>query len=189
MRGANDEQADVEVKAMEAALTALMPLKPEERRRALSWLWEKLEITGTSPINPSGLPSAVFAGTVPGAAAASASGTPKQFLGQKDPHTDVERMTCLAYYLTHYRGTAQFKTKELTDLNTEAAQPKFSNPADAATNAAKMKCLSLAGAGKKQITVHGEKLVEALPDREKVKALGLKSSSRRKKGKNKTSKP
>lgn len=38
-------------------------------------------------------------------------------------------------------------------------------------NAAGSKYLSAAGGGDKQITVLGEKLVDALPDREKVNAL------------------
>src|SRR5258708_15910352 len=29
--------------------------------------------------------------------------SPKQFLVEKQPRTDVERVACLAYYLTHYR--------------------------------------------------------------------------------------
>src|SRR5712664_747450 len=29
--------------------------------------------------------------------------TPKQFLFEKRPQTDVERIACLAYYLTHFR--------------------------------------------------------------------------------------
>src|SRR6266851_5769825 len=28
---------------------------------------------------------------------------PKGFLFQKQPHTDIERVACLAYFLTHYR--------------------------------------------------------------------------------------
>ena len=31
--------------------------------------------------------------------------SPKQFLSEKQPRTDVERVACLAFYLTHYRDT------------------------------------------------------------------------------------
>src|SRR5437762_3507811 len=31
--------------------------------------------------------------------------SPKDFMFQKQPRTDVERIACLAYYLTHYRDT------------------------------------------------------------------------------------
>ena len=87
-------------------------------------------------------------------------------------HLDVYKRQ--AYYLTHYKTTPRFKTKELQALNVEAAQPKFSNPAVAVMNAAGSKYLSPAGGGDKQITVLGEKLIDALPDREKVNSLRAK---------------
>jgi hypothetical protein len=64
------------------------------------------------------------------------SPTPKEFMLEKQPSTDVERIACLAYFLTHYRNTPHFKTLDLAKLNTEAAQPKFSNTAYSANNAA-----------------------------------------------------
>ena len=55
--------------------------------------------------------------------------SPKEFLFQKQPKTDIERIACLAFYLTHFRDTPHFKTLDLAKLNTEAAQIKFSNTA------------------------------------------------------------
>jgi hypothetical protein len=173
---------DGEVKAMEAAFEALSSLKPEEKKRVLLWLWEKLEVAGPAPAATQSsaspvTPSAVIANAgIP--AVSGATPTAKSFLAQKEPKTDAERITCLAYYLTHYKATPRFKTKELQALNVEAAQPKFSNPAVAVMNAAGSKYLSPAGGGDKQITVLGEKLIDALPDREKVK--GLRAKRRRK---------
>jgi hypothetical protein len=165
---------DGEVKAMDAAFNALCDLKPDEKRRVLSWLWEKLEVggvptAGTQP--PAG--TAAAAANLPNVAppASPANLTAKSFLAQKDPKTDAERITCLAYYLTHHRATPRFKTKQLAAANVDAAQPKFSNAAVAVMNAAGSKYLSAAGGGDKQITVLGEKLVDALPDRDKVNAL------------------
>ena len=159
---------DGEVKAMEAAFNALSSLKPDEKRRVLTWLWEKLEVGGAPPAG-----AAAAAGNSPDVqpTAPPANLTAKSFLAQKDPKTDAERITCLAYYLTHYKATPRFKTKALVAANVDAAQPRFSNPAVAVMNAARSKYLSAAGGGDKQITVLGEKLVEALPDREKVNAL------------------
>lgn len=97
--------------------------------------------------------------------------TPKQFMAAKRPMTDVEKVTCLAYYLTHFRNTPHFKTEEITSLNTEAAQPTFSNTTVAANNAVQKSLLSLAGGAKKQITAWGDELVDALPEREKAKAV------------------
>ena len=51
--------------------------------------------------------------------------SPKQFLLEKRPLSLVERIACLAYYLTHYRDTPHFKNVEVSALNTEAAQPKL----------------------------------------------------------------
>jgi len=105
--------------------------------------------------------------------------SPKLFMAQKKPSSEVERITVLAYYLTHYRNTAKFKTLSLTKLNTEAAQPNFSNPAVFVRNADRSEYLSKAGSGSKQITVLGEAIVEALPDRDKVKQVIAESKSNR----------
>ncbi len=90
---------------------------------------------------------------------------------QKQPKTDVERATCLAYYLTHYRDTPYFKTLDISKLNTEAAQVKFSNAAVAVDNATKSRYLVAATKGNKQLSSLGEQFVLALPDRDKVKEV------------------
>lgn len=95
--------------------------------------------------------------------------SPKDFLREKSPKTDVERIVCLAYYLTHYRDMPHFKTIDLSTLNTEAAQPKLSNPTVATNNASLSGLLVAAGKGNKQISAIGESFVQALPDRELAK--------------------
>lgn len=95
--------------------------------------------------------------------------SPKQFCHEKDPRTDIERIVCLAYYLAHYRNQSDFKTLDLSKLNTEAAQLKFSNPTVAIHNAIKRGLITSAGKGAKQISAVGEIFVDALPDREKAK--------------------
>jgi len=59
-----------------------------------------------------------------------------------------------------------FKTLDLARLNTEAAQPKFSNAAYTATNAVKMGYLVPAPKGNRQVSAAGEQFVQALPDRD-----------------------
>jgi hypothetical protein len=126
---------------------------------------------------------AQFAGYRP----APSASNPKQFMAEKKPASDVERVTCLAYFLTHFRDTPQFKTKDLTALNREAAQPGFSNMTVAARNATQQDYLALAGGGRKLITSRGEAVVQALPDRDKVRAaLNANSTPRRRKKRKKT---
>jgi hypothetical protein len=94
----------------------------------------------------------------------------KEFLLEKQPKTDVERIACLAYYLTHYRGSPHFKTTDLSMLNTEAAQPKFANTTYSSNNAVKMGYLVPSTKGQRQLSAIGERFVRALPDREAAKA-------------------
>lgn len=103
--------------------------------------------------------------------------SPKQFLFEKKPTTDVERIACLAYFLTHFRQTPHFKTNDLTQLNTEAAQVRFSNAALAANNALKLGYLTHATKAHKQLSALGEQYVQTLPDRD---AARLKMSAGRK---------
>lgn len=97
--------------------------------------------------------------------------SPKEFLIQKQPQTDVERVVCLAYYLTHYRETPYFKALDISKLNTEAAQPKFSNAGISVNNATLRGYLAQGTKGNKQVSAQGELFVQALPDREAARAI------------------
>ena len=98
--------------------------------------------------------------------------SPKEFLKHKDPQTDIERVACLAYYLTHYRDSRYFKTIDISTLNTEAAQRKFTNPTVAVKNAyARGYLASVQQKNHRQISAIGEQYVEALPDRQSAKAV------------------
>lgn len=108
--------------------------------------------------------------------------TIKQFMVQKQPKSDMERIACLAFYLTHNKQITSFKTIDLTHLNIEAAQPKITNPSASARNAVSQQYLASAGGGKKQITPRGEALVNALPNRSEVnkalKSIPLRGNKR-----------
>lgn len=106
--------------------------------------------------------------------------SPKEFLFEKKPQSDVERVTALAYYLTHYRDTPYFKTLDISKLNTEAAQAKFSNAAYAVENATKYGYLVPASKGNKQLSAPGELFVQALPDREAAKSAMQNARPKRK---------
>ncbi|HXM22491.1 MAG TPA: hypothetical protein VN948_14640 [Terriglobales bacterium] len=99
---------------------------------------------------------------------------------EKQPRTDVEKVACLAYYLTHYRETPFFKTLDISKLNTEAAQTKFANPTVAVDNAGKQNYLVPASKGNKQLSALGEQFVQALPDRDKARAIMANARPRRK---------
>lgn len=92
---------------------------------------------------------------------------------EKNPKTDVERIACLAYYLTHYRATPHFKTLDVSTLNTEAAQPKFSNTTYSANNAVKLGYIVPSTKGHRQLSALGERFVQALPDRDAAKDVLL----------------
>jgi len=111
---------------------------------------------------------------------------PKDFLLQKQPKTDVERAACLAYYLTHYRETPHFKTLDLSLLNTEAGQIKFSNTAAVIATAARAGLLGSADNGTKKLTAQGERFVDALPDRAAAKEV--QAAIRNRRGRAKSSK-
>ncbi len=115
--------------------------------------------------------------------------SPKEFTLDKEPRTDVERVACLAYYLTHYLSTPYFKTLDISKINTDAAQPKFSNATVAVDNAAQLGFLVPAVKGMKQLSALGEQFVRALPDREAAKAVRAKVRRRRGKKTSKDAEP
>jgi hypothetical protein len=151
--------------AMRAAVTALEPLENEEQAEALRWIAKTLKVSDVveAPIEEPIVPNEDVGG--------DKDQTPKAFMAEKRPSTDLERYTCLAYYLTHHKGTQEFKTRDISKLNTEAAQPKMSNASQVGKDAVKAKLLAGAGGGKRQITDFGERVVRALPDKEAVKAV------------------
>lgn len=158
------DHAIQELDALKTALEALSPLDADARGRAIAWLGSALEVGGTQMTGPATGPNSDAPGD-------GDFGPAKQFLAQKAPRSDIERVTVLAYYLTHARGKAHFKTAELSTLNTEAAGPRLSNASYAASNAQKKKgYLAAAPGGAKQITARGEALVNALPDYEAAEA-------------------
>jgi len=106
--------------------------------------------------------------------------SPKEFLLEKKPVTDIERVTCLAYYYAHYRNTPHFKTLDISKLNTDAAQIKLSNAAAAVENAVTAGYLVPAGKGNRQISAIGELYVQALPDRVAAKEAIAHVKRRRK---------
>jgi hypothetical protein len=116
-----------------------------------------------------------------GSGAAATNLKPREFIAQKKPSTQYERVACLAYYLTHNNNVTEFGTKEIETMNKDAAQQRILNPKQIVNDTmTKYGYLSAAGSGNKQITVLGENVVNALPDREAVKAAIAESRPQKK---------
>ena len=161
---------------------AVLPLKPELRVRAHAMLGAFLGITApNAETQPAGHRS-------PPPTQIASRESPKDFLFQKEPNTDVERVACLAYYLTHRRDTNHFKTIDISRLNTEAAQRKFANAATSVNNAVRGGFLAPVGQGKRQLTAQGERYVDTLPDRAAARAALDKRRPRRQRRQNATGK-
>ncbi|MDQ7805655.1 hypothetical protein Q5425_18070 [Amycolatopsis sp. A133] len=165
------EDALTELKAMQISFEALSPLAEEARRRAVFWLIEALgltdlALTGSNSSQPHENPSSYAPASV-GKKTVSA----RDFMSQKKPGSQVERIACLAYYLAHHRDTPHFKASDISALNLEAAGQKFGNlPRDLDNADRQSGYVVSAGQGAKQMTTRGDAVVEALPDREAVKA-------------------
>ena len=169
---------DPELEAMASVHAALSKLEAEQQQRVLDWVVQKLGLPlHSKPLlvygdagELGGIPEGSTTAT--GTFVQSVVSSVKEFVLQKRPDNDTERVAVLGYYLTHYRGTPEFKTRDVTMLNREAKQPPISNAARAVQNATyQSKYLTPTSGGKKQLTTRGEALVEALPDRLKVKEV------------------
>jgi hypothetical protein len=179
---------DQELESLKTILRALEPLDDTQRRFVLKTVAERMGVTGVllgSPNSqqlPEGGPLASAAATPVGGSASLAGQSSKQFLKSKLPKTDVLKVACLAYYLTHAKSKPHFKTNDLTSLNTEAGGTPISNPSMAVGNATKQnKFLASVGKGNKQITALGEDVVEALPDEQALATVLAKHKKPRRK--------
>jgi hypothetical protein len=172
-----------ELAVVTSILSQLSKIDPASRERVIqtvaTFFGTSLRMVSSSGKQPSG--SVPLGGSLGGTSfSEDRSISPKQFMFEKQPRTDVERVACLAYYLTHYRSTPHFKTLDISKLNTEAAQVKFSNPAVAVEDAIKTMYLAPATKGNKQLSALGEQFVQALPDREGARAIMAAARPRRK---------
>ena len=184
---------DISIEDLTAVLAICQRLQPRGRRRLIDTITTFfgvgnppgfMDIRGFS--TPSERPYSSPTPELPEKADLSA----KDFILQKQPQTGVERVVCLAFYLTHYRDTPHFKTLDISKLNTEAAQPKFANAALTVNDATKSGYLISVTKGNKQLSAAGELFVHALPNREEARAAmaSARPKRRRKASANKSGK-
>jgi hypothetical protein len=165
----------LEAEILHALIAALTRVDMDSRSRLLSTVATFFDIGSFGRRHPGAITTSAERTSIPPSNptdfSTSRSMSPKEFLIQKEPKTDVEKVACLAFYLTYYRETPHFKTQDITQINTEAAQSRFSNAAYAVENAVKQGYLVPAIKGMKQLGAAGEQFVQALPDREAAKAV------------------
>jgi hypothetical protein len=176
-----DEDYTSEAEALSLIIGALNGVEPSSRERIISTIATFYDIRFRGA-QENEVPAPKTHG-VTVAFSQDTAPTPKEFILGKQPQSDVERVACLAYYLTHYRDTRFFKTLDISQLNTEAAQVKFSNAAFAVNNATNYGYLVQATRGNKQLSAAGEQFVAALPDRDAAKAAMTGARPRRKSAK------
>ncbi|MDP3014427.1 MAG: hypothetical protein Q8M92_09310 [Candidatus Subteraquimicrobiales bacterium] len=114
-----------------------------------------------------------------------------RFVKNKKPENEYQRVAVIAYYLDKKENKKEFKNAEMSKANTnDARQPKISNITDVVTKAQNRYKFLTKGTGKAthQLSVHGEDIVEALPDHVKVKELIASAKSRKSKKKKKNKK-
>ena len=189
-----DSETNDDVKTLQKLMTIFQDLSPENREKMIKTISTffniEFQTSGPQPSTYSSPPNlATQTGKTAGPTfSQDRTMSPKEFLLEKSPNTDVERVACLAFYLTYYRDTPHFKTVDISKLNTEAAQRKFSNAAKAVNNATQNAFLVPSTKGNKQLGAFGEVYVQELPDREaaKLEVAKLKPKSRRKKTVRKT---
>jgi hypothetical protein len=158
---------------------ALDRIDESARRRVLSWASSKYSIG--SPPNPT-MPSApAISGPV--RQSQPTTSNIKSFMNGKKPGNSYERVACLAYYLERVDKLEEIKTADINKANTDARLSKLSNAALFVADATrKYGYLTSIGRGTVALSSRGEAVVDAMPDREKVKEA-LESNPFRRSGK------
>jgi hypothetical protein len=170
-----------EIKALQDVLSVLQELDQEVRERIIQTVLTFFNFSPTPALSASSqVRPSHSAEKISATFSEDRTISPKEFLMEKMPHTDVEKVACLAYYLTHYRDTPHFKTLDISKLNTDAAQRKFANATKAVNNATTYGYLAPATKGHKQLSAAGELFVQSLPDRLAAKEAMTHARPRRK---------
>jgi hypothetical protein len=178
---------DYRVEALKNVIKILDKLKSEGQRWVLRSAFDFFKLNEAAFSTPVVLDEANGVET---ALTRRANLSVKDFMKAKRPQSDLERVACLAFYLTHMRKMPHFKTHDVEKLNVEAAGAAFSDLPKAMGNALHLRgFLARVGGGKRQLTTYGEDIVNALPDREKVKLVSSQMPKKRSHRKRKPKRP
>lgn len=162
------ESIDQELAAIKTIVDALQPLDGDARQRALDYATQSLGIKASAPpvapISPSltGLDNGGQSDTPPPPPTPAVADI-RSLKDQKQPSTDIEMATLVAYYLKHEAPEAERKdeigTEEIETYFVQAGYPLPNNKAYTLPNAKKAGYLENASRGKYKLNSVGHNLV------------------------------
>ncbi len=169
--------------AIEVVVKALTGFEEGEANDIIAFARKHLGFGGTSAASTVMQPQ--IGGSTEGALQQPHTDNIAQFVGQKNPKNEYQRLAVLGYFLFKVRGSETFTLKDLAAANTEARQPKFSNISGSVNKAlTRYKYLSQAGGrGLYSISFPGEQVVDALPNAEAVPVARARGKNGRKRTK------
>ncbi|WP_462252724.1 hypothetical protein [Ferruginibacter sp.] len=170
-------------------------LSTEERQRVFDWIVLKYKIQSTTNIQSATSPNLGSANPL-GAniTGSNTSGIPvttsiKDFLVQKKPHDNAEKIACIVYFLEKVQGLDGVKNMDIIQGNKDGRQPSFSNASVFINHAiSRQHFLTSIGGSKKALSAKGEAIVNALPEREAVSKALAEHASKKKTAKKSTKK-
>jgi len=168
------------LKAIEVIVKELQKLEEQDRQGVISFALDQL---GMKSIQGSTVPlGGAGQSATPGNSSTGINNSMADFVKNKKPQNEYQRVAVIAYYLEHKDRKKEFKNIEMSKANTEnARQPKISNITDVVSKARDRYKFLTKGMGKAthQLSTHGADIVEALPDEAKVKTLIAEGKSRK----------
>lgn len=180
-------QLSAKLKAIEVIVKELQKLDEGDRPDVVSFSLKQVGLTSPTNLN-SPQPDQNIGG---GSQGAGLDVSMADFVKNKNPKNEYQRVAVIAYYREYKQNKKEFKNAEMSQANTaEARQPKISNITDVVTKARDRYKFLTKGTGKAthQLSTHGADIANALPDQESVKKLIANAKSRKPRKKKKEKK-
>lgn len=162
---------DMELKAISIMLKELEQLPEERKLPALKYVIERLKLPGSSVISEKKKDSPENEQTMQTNQNFDNMSI-QEFIDAKRPKNNYQLIACLTYYLEKKEQITEVGTLEIREANSRARLPAIANLArDIQNTQYQYQFIMQASEGKKKLTTHGEKIVEVLPDQEKVMSI------------------
>jgi hypothetical protein len=175
----NDKKIDIKEKlaAIQKIVDTLEVFPPEDIRDIISFSLKQLSIEEVveEQLNTVGVDAQTSQTLI--------SDDIYNFVREKAPKNEYQRVAVLAYFLEQKRNMQSVTAKDIVDANTEARQPRFSNISTTMNRtSANYRYINSLKRGVYQLSATGLDLVAALPDQSEIPKLsGTKTTSKRKK--------